>query len=99
LTAIACTNRAELCRASLKVGNIALALNGITPGLQVNYNSIFTGVANLATTVDQFGVLQQGAINEEFAEYLLRRSAVGGDVGHLIYFVQDSDGIWRIGGM
>ena len=56
-------------------------------------------VNDLATAVDQFGAIVDGAISEEFAEYVLVRNKGAGKQAYLIYFFRGGDGVWRISQM
>ena len=84
----------------LKTGDIQDALKAFTPSAVEQYRPVFEDLGpNLATAVDQFGTIVDGAISEEFAEYVLVRNKGAGKQAYLIYFFRGGDGVWRISQM
>lgn len=87
-------------RERLRAGALEGALNAIAPPSRDRYRPVFDTLApNLATIVDQLGVLDKGIIGTEVAEYLLIRSPGAGGRAFLIYFIRGDDGVWRIAEM
>ena len=48
--------------------------------------------------VDGFGVIKGLRLNSNFAELIVVRGTVDGELVFSVYLVQDGDGIWRIDG-
>lgn len=83
--------------AHLRAGNIEGAVASITGGVQDRYRSAFMALqGDLASIVDQIGVLQGGTIGEGMAEYVLTRNENGQKRAYFIYFLRGEDGVWRI---
>lgn len=84
----------------LRSGNIEAALQSVSGGANEKYRRVFSALkSDLATVVNNLGTLQDGAISNEMAEYVIVRNTPDGPQAFLIYFIRSEDGIWRIDGM
>lgn len=76
------------------------ALQYLSPESRDNYQPVFEALATeMRKVVRSFSALKQSQIHSEYAEYAIRSDDNGVDRLYLIYFVQDSDGVWRIASM
>ena len=83
----------------LKAGNIDGAVSSFTNIIRENYRAAFTQAgAGLGAMVDGFGAIKGMRLNGDFAELLVVRATVEGDMVFSVFLVQDGDGIWRIDG-
>ncbi|ROZ75833.1 hypothetical protein EEB15_14860 [Ramlibacter sp. WS9] len=55
--------------------------------------------ANLPSIIPKLGVLGEGRISADLAEYVISRATPSGERSFFIYFVRSDDGIWRIEAM
>jgi hypothetical protein len=84
----------------LRAGNASSALDAITGGMRDAYSQIFDALgASLPTIVDQLGTIQNGAIGDDVAEYMIVRNSSLGPQSFPIYLIRCEDGVWRIDGM
>ena len=80
----------------LRAGNVEGALTAFTVDASEKYKKVFTALGpGLPSVANQLGVLQEGSISGEFAEYVLVR----GQKAFFVYFIRGQDGVWRIEGM
>lgn len=84
----------------LRVGAIDGALNYLAEPMRTKYEPVFRASQNeLSSIVDQLGVLQGGGVGGRVARYTVVRDENGTQVGFPLFFIQDGDGVWRIGDM
>ena len=83
----------------LKASNIEGAVNLFTNVIRENYRTAFAQAGSgLSAMVDGFGTVKGMRLNGDFAELLVVRATVEGDMVFSVFLVQDGDGIWRIDG-
>jgi hypothetical protein len=69
------------------------------PYIGEKYAKIFAKIADLPSMVNGFGAIEESAITDELAEYMLFRQKNGTRYAYPLYFIHGKDGIWRISGM
>jgi hypothetical protein len=84
----------------LRSGDIAGALTAVTGSRADDFQSLFADLgSDLATVVDQLGVVQQVTFTDSLGEILLTRQSTQGPQSFTIYLLRGRDGVWRIDGM
>ncbi len=92
-------NQLALFISDLGTNDIDSAKMRITPQYRNKYESVLVDIqsaGNLANMVANFGILEEGFIGNEWAEYTLVRQV--GDVNKVfvIHFIKESDGNWYL---
>ena len=83
----------------LKAGNIDGAVSSFTNTIRETYRAAFTVAGSaLGAMVDGFGAIKGMRVNGNFAEMIVVRNTVDGEIVFSIFLLQDSDGTWRIDG-
>lgn len=84
----------------LRVGAIDGALNYLAEPMRSKYEPVFRGIqSDLPTLVDELGTMQGGGVSGRVARYTVVRDENGTPVGFPLFFIEDGDGVWRIGDM
>lgn len=84
----------------LRVGAIDGALNYLAEPMRTKYEPVFRQMqSDLPVLADQLGTLQGGGVGGRLARYTVVRDESGVTVGFPLFFVEDGDGVWRIGDM
>jgi hypothetical protein len=84
----------------LRSGDIAGALTAVTGSRADDFQSLFADLgSDLATVVDQLGVVQQVTFTDSLGEILLTRQSTQGPQSFTTYLLRGRDGVWRIDGM
>lgn len=85
---------------SLAAGNKAQALRYLTEPAQQKYGPVFDILMpSFASVVASYSPLQRASVSSDLAEYAVNRTIEGVDRIFLIYFLRDSDGVWRLDAM
>lgn len=84
----------------LRVGAIDGVLNYLAEPMRTKYEPVFRQMqTELPVLVDQLGTLQDGGVGGRLARYTVVREENGVTVGFPLFFIEDGDGVWRIGDM
>lgn len=84
----------------LRVGAIDGALNYLAEPMRSKYEPMFREIqGDLPALVDQLGTLEDGGVSGRVARYTVVRDENGTPVGFPLFFIEDGDGVWRIGDM
>jgi len=84
----------------LRVGAIDGALNYLAEPMRTKYEPVFRQMqSELPVLIDQLGTLQGGGVGGRLARYTVVREENGVTVGFPLFFIEDGDGVWRIGDM
>lgn len=84
----------------LRIGAIDGALNYLAEPMRTKYEPVFREIqGDLPAMVDQLGTLEGGGVNGRIARYTVVRDENGTPVGFPLFFIEDGDGVWRIGDM
>jgi hypothetical protein len=84
--------------ARLNAGDIEGALACFTPSAAEQYRPVLQALSGeLPAVAQQLGVIVDGYMTEELAEYLLvQQQTDGSSQGFLVYLIRMPDGVWRI---
>jgi hypothetical protein len=86
-------------QAAIAGGSKAAAMNFIAGGSKVRYQSVLDDLGPIAANVlASLSALTILSADDTFVEYFVnqREEGTGRDLGFFIYFVKETDGIWRI---
>ena len=84
----------------LAEGNAEEALDYFSDSAKEKYSRVFSDLGeDLPQIVSTFGDIAMNSIEGEIAEYVTIREQDGGTFAYFIYFMRDSNGIWKIKGM
>ena len=86
--------------AALIAGDKETALTYLTPGAQEKYAPVFDALLpHMPEIVASFSPLQRVSLLPDIGEYGINRTIDGRNRVFLIYFLRDTDGVWRIDAM
>ena len=78
----------------------ARALRYLNPQAQVKYAPVFDALMpHFPAIVSSYSSLQRVDVSEEIGEYAINRTIDGVNRIFLIYFLKDTDGVWRLDSM
>jgi hypothetical protein len=86
----------------LQAGDVASALNRITPDVAPTFQDVFNSLAqagSLGASAAQFGNITEVSVGADIVEALLQRATASGTEAYWLYLMRGSDGIWRIDSM
>ena len=85
---------------ALAAGDKAAALANLSTNARRKYGPVFDALLpHMPEIVASYSPLVRILVSEGYAEYAVQRSSSGAARVYFVNFVQDVDGVWRIGGM
>lgn len=86
--------------AALVAGDKATAMQFLTATAQAKYGPVFDALlSHMPEIIASYSPFQQVSISAEIGEYALTRIIDGQNRLFLVYFLKDSDGVWRLEAM
>ena len=84
----------------LRAGDVEATLAAVTEDSREKYRRVFNAMQpNLSQAVDQIGVIVDGTLRRDTAEYVIVRNTSSGPQAFLIDLILCKDGVWRIEAM
>jgi hypothetical protein len=85
---------------ALTVGDMSRALTFLTTGARVKYEPVFTMLLpHMPEIIASYSPLQRVSLSGDIGEYAIMRVIDGQLRLFLLYFLQDSHGVWRLEAM
>ena len=82
---------------ALTRGNVAQAAGYLNQSAKRKYTPVFAALKpNFPQIVASYSPLQRLSVSETIGEYAIQRAANGQNRVYLIYFLKDTDGVWRV---
>ena len=93
-------NYQTLMNDALLAGDKATAMQYLNTQAQEKYGRVFDALMpNMPQIIASYSPLQRGSISSSVGEYAINRTIQGANRIFLIYFLHDSNGLWRIDSM
>jgi len=87
-------------RQALTEGNVASALQFVTPGARPKFEAVWTALLpNIGSIYASYSPLRGYNITEDLATYFITRVVNGTTEVYFVDFIRDADGIWRVADM
>lgn len=85
---------------ALAAGNVAAASAYLNASAKLQYQPVFNALLpNMPQIVASYSPLARVSISEDIGEYAINRTYQGQNHLYLIYFLKDTDGVWRLDAM